>query len=123
MSITKIVEFEPAIHSSREQPPCCGPGFRRPGGVSRKYDDIHANPGMLPSQVGQRTPAPDLDVVAMGAEEQHFTQSITEGQLKHAFQSRIFTAGIGTTKRPPHSRMNASCLPISRCRFHGRIST
>ena len=33
------------------------------------------------------------------------------------------TSGIGTTKRPPQSRMKAICAAISSRRFQGRIST
>ena len=37
--------------------------------------------------------------------------------------SNTFTSGIGTTRRPPQSRMYAVCSMISFRRFHGRMST
>src|SRR5262245_30650558 len=38
-------------------------------------------------------------------------------------QSKTSTRGIGTTKRPPHSRTYASCSVISSLWFQGRMST
>src|SRR5574340_711271 len=55
-------------------------------------------------------------------EFEHTRAGNAHGQEAHGDQITS-TRGIGSTKRPPHSRMPAICAMTSALMFHGRTST
>ena len=53
----------------------------------------------------------------------HHRADVPEMSREQDLHGDTVTSGIGTTNRPPHSRMPAICVVISCFRFHGRMRT